>query len=282
MQLYAARGRRRANRGLTLTELAVVFAIVALLVGGAMMTISAQIEQRNGDETLRRLNAAADALIAFAIVNGRLPCPARYVSAASNSAGQESFCNAATGTCTGGETLTLQTHGNCSNFYDGYVPATSVGATPVDSAGFTVDAWGNRLRYAVARDFFNPSCTTVPPANTRIWTSQANLKTYGVSCKSNDLDICVTSVGTNATSCNTAARTVSSNTAGFVVFSTGKNGANAAAYGADETENTDVDPVFVSRTPSPSNATAGYYDDIVIFVPLGVLYAKLISVGVLP
>jgi prepilin-type N-terminal cleavage/methylation domain-containing protein len=282
MQLNSSRGRRQANRGFSLTELAVVFAIVALLIGGAMATLSSQIEQRNNDEAVRRLNAAVDALIAFAIVNGRLPCPARYTSAASNSAGQESFCAAATGTCAGGETIAVQTHGNCSNFYDGYVPATSIGMTPVDSAGFLIDAWGNRVRYAVARDFFNPSCTTTPPANTRIWTSQANLKTYGVSCRSNDLDICVTSVGTNATSCNTATRVVSSTTAGFVVISTGKNGASPATFGADELENTDADPVFVSRTPTPSDAIAGYYDDIVVFVPVGVLYSKLIAAGQLP
>lgn len=259
-----------------------VFAIVALLIGGAMATLSSQIEQRNHDETVRRLNAAVDALIAFAIVNGRLPCPARYASAASHSQGQESFCNAATGTCVGGETTTVQTHGNCSNFHNGYVPATSIGSMPVDGSGFAVDAWVNRLRYAIARDFFSPSCTTTPPANTRIWTSQANLKTYGVSCKSNDLDVCVTSVGTNASSCNTATRVVTSNTAGFIVFSTGKNGAIASSYGADESENTDADPVFVSRTPSGTDSTSGYYDDIVVFVPVGVIYSKLIAAGVLP
>jgi len=271
-----------ASRGFSLTELAVVFAIVALLIGGAMMTLSAQIEQRNYDETQHRLNAAADALIAFAIVNGKLPCPARYTNAASNSAGQESYCVAATGTCAGGETLTVQTHGNCSNFYDGYVPAKSVGVTPTDSSGFAIDAWGNRLRFAIARDFYSSSCTTAPPANTRIWTSQANLKTYGVSCKPDDLDICVTSTGTNATSCNSATRVVTSRTAGFVVFSTGKNGANTSTYGTDESENTDSDPVFVSHPHSPGDPASAYYDDILIFVPMGMIYSKLISAGVLP
>src|SRR5262245_65999213 len=67
---------RPGQRGFTITELAVVFAIVALLIGGAMMTLSAQVETRNNDETLRRLNAASEAVIAFAIVNRRLPCPA--------------------------------------------------------------------------------------------------------------------------------------------------------------------------------------------------------------
>jgi prepilin-type N-terminal cleavage/methylation domain-containing protein len=255
----------RAQQGFTLTELAVVFAIVALLVGGAMMTLSAQVDTRNNDETLRRLNAAADAVVAFAIVNKRLPCPAI-------NGGVESFCPAATGTCSGTETTAVQAHGNCSNFYNGFLPAVSVGASAQDGNGFAVDAWGNRLRYAVARD--NTGCTTLPPANTRVFTSVANLKTYGVGCRPNDLDIC--------TSAGCAARAVSQETAVFLVYSTGKNGAIAAAHGADETENLDNDARFVNRLPAGSESALGVYDDVVVMVPVGMVYSKLISAGVLP
>jgi prepilin-type N-terminal cleavage/methylation domain-containing protein len=255
----------RRNRGFTLTELAVVFAIVALLVGGAMMTLSAQVDTRNNDETLRRLNAAADAVVAFAIVNKRLPCPAI-------NAGVESFCVAATGTCSGTETTAVQAHGNCSNFYNGLLPAVSVGASAQDGNGFAVDAWGNRLRYAVARD--NTGCTTAPPANTRVFTSAANLKTYGVGCRPNDLDICTTAA--------CAARAVSQQTAVFIVYSTGKNGAIAAAHGADETENLDNDARFVNRLPAGQESALGVYDDMVVMVPVGMVYSKLISAGVLP
>jgi hypothetical protein len=77
-------------------------------------------------------------------------------------------------------------------------------------------------------------------------------------------------------------RVVTSNTAGFVVLSTGKNGSLASSYGADEAENTDADPMFVSRTSSSTSSTAGYYDDLMVFVPVGAVYSKLISAGVLP
>lgn len=270
MQLGLTRGPRQG--GFTLTEMAIVFAILTLLVGGAIMTLAARIEQSNYNETSRRLEAAIEAIVAFAIVHKRLPCPAYFTSAAANSQGRESFCSAATGTCAGTETLTLQGHGNCSNFYSGFLPAATIGAAPVNDGGFAVDTWGNRLRYAVAQT--NTSCAPPgPPASTRIFTSQLNLKAYGVGCRPNDLDVC-TSVG-----CTT--RVVSTQTAVFVVFSTGKNGATGP-FGADENENTDGDATFVSRTPSPQGSTLGVYDDIVAWAPVGVVYSKLIAAGVLP
>ncbi|HEX6692674.1 MAG TPA: prepilin-type N-terminal cleavage/methylation domain-containing protein [Burkholderiales bacterium] len=258
-----------AQRGFSLVELAVTLAIVALLIGGAMATLSSQVETRNNDETARRLHAAADAIVAFAIVNRRLPCPARF--AATHSSGLESFCTAATGTCSGSETTTVQTHGNCSNFYDGFVPAVSVGASPVDDTGFAVDAWGNRLRYAVARN--KAGCTTSPGTN-HVFTAEGNMRTYGVGCRPNDLDVCTTAA--------CAARVVSQDTAVFVVFSTGKNGAITGAHGADEAENIDGDAVFVNRTPSGADSAGGTYDDLMVIVPVGVVYSKLISAGVLP
>jgi prepilin-type N-terminal cleavage/methylation domain-containing protein len=247
---------RHSVRGFTLTELAVVFAIIALLVGGAMMTLSAQVEQRNNDEAVRRLNAAAEAVLAFAIVNRRLPCPA-------------------TAGTTGDE---APAGGTCTTWYGGFLPARTIGFQPVDTSGYGVDAWGNRLRYAVAN--LITGCTG--SSTTPHFTSDANLKANGVSCRPNDLDICSSSTGSTATSCNTAPRVASTQTVAFVVYSTGKNGANTTSYGADETENTDGDRVFVSRTPSGADATGGTYDDLMVFVPAGVLYSKLISAAILP
>ena len=63
-------------RGFTLTELAVVFAIVALLLAAGLYTLAAQTDVRNFEETRRRLELARELVQAFAVVNGRLPCPA--------------------------------------------------------------------------------------------------------------------------------------------------------------------------------------------------------------
>jgi hypothetical protein len=59
--------------------MAVVLAIVGLLLGSLMYTLSAQTEVHARDITLQRLEQAKELLISFAIVNGRLPCPAARV-----------------------------------------------------------------------------------------------------------------------------------------------------------------------------------------------------------
>lgn len=233
--------------GFTLTEVAVVLAIVGFLLMGGIMTFNAQVEQRNYDETVRRLNAAADAVLAFAVVNRRLPCPA-----APATTGVESPAG-----------------GVCTNSFNGFLPGETVGFAYLDSDRYGVDAYNNRIRYAVSAAV--TGCTGTP--TTPHFTSAANLKSNGISCRPNDLDVC--------TSAACAARVVSTQTAAFIVYSTGKNGADSSGYGADETENTDGDARFVSR-PAGTPTTSGAYDDILVAVPAGALYSKLMTAGVLP
>jgi prepilin-type N-terminal cleavage/methylation domain-containing protein len=64
------------SSGFTLVELAMVLFIVSLLIGGLLMPLSAQNEVRGRQETDRALANIREALIGFAAINGRLPCPA--------------------------------------------------------------------------------------------------------------------------------------------------------------------------------------------------------------
>jgi len=234
-----------AGRGFSLIELSIVLLIVALLMGGAMMTLSAQMEQRSFEETQRRLDAARDALLAFAIINGRLPCPA-----APGATGDESPAG-----------------GACTNWYNGFLPARSIGFQPTDAQGYGLDSYSNRIRYATSNGVVAVAGPTASCNNANHFTNAGNLRLNGVSCRPSDLDICTTAA--------CAARVVSQNTVAFTVFSTGKNGALAPNPG-DEAENTDNDARFVLRPPSPD------YDDITVIVPAGVVHSRLLAAGVLP
>ena len=61
--------------GFTLTELAIVLVIMSLLSGGILLSLSAQAENRNLNNTRQQLGEIKDALLGFAATNGYLPCP---------------------------------------------------------------------------------------------------------------------------------------------------------------------------------------------------------------
>ncbi len=255
MQLGA---RLRRGRGFSLVEIAVVAFIVALLLGGVILTLSAQEEQRANAEAQRRLDAAVEAVLGFAVVNRRLPCPA--VTGVGKTGIEDP---------PGG--------GTCTTNFAGFLPALSVGYSPVDSLGYGLDPWGNRIRYAVASAVTGCTGPTLPH-----FTSMANLKANGVSCRPSDLVVCASSSVITGTSCGTAPAVTNQDVVGFLVLSTGKNGAVAATYGADEQPNVDGNQVFVSRIRGTAEEATGAYDDLMVWVPASVLYSKLISAGVLP
>lgn len=280
----------RRLRGFTLTELAVVLTIVAFLLASMMYTLSAQTEQRNLDDTRRRLEQARELIQSFAIVNGRLPCPARYTSAASHSQGLESFCTAAASsslsTCPGTETTTVQAHGTCSNHFDGFLPAATLGYSQADPAGFALDAWGNRIRYAVTRTNVNCSGVTLPAASwTTMFTSRTLLQQHGITCQPSDLLICKSANGITGTDCGgTANQIMNQNMVVAIVFSTGKNGGTTVGgAGLDEQANLNGDRVFVFHPPTPSDFPVyGEFDDQFTWITVGELYGRMISAGVLP
>jgi prepilin-type N-terminal cleavage/methylation domain-containing protein len=253
------------KNGFSLVELAVVLFIVSLLLGGVVLTLSAQEDQRATVETQRRLQAASDAVIGFALAYKRLPCPA------AGATGDESLASG-----------TTATGGPCSSNFNGFLPGRTIGFQPVDAQGFAVDGWGNRIRYAVASAVVASTCS----AGTPHFTSLNNLKANGVGCRPNDLVICQsasgTSPGASPPSCGTAQSVTNQETLAYVLHSAGKNGIGGAASGTDEAANTNGDAVFISREHGTIETGTGIYDDILLWVPAGVLYSKLITGGILP
>lgn len=257
-----------ASRGFTLTELAIVLVIVALLIGGMTVALSTQREVMNNNDTQRKLADISDALLGFAAANGRLPCPA-----AANSNGLEQFCETI-GSCAAPTTTPPSpNHGRCAVPYTGFLPAATLGIAPTDGEGFAVDAWGNRLRYAV----------TIASAGAILYPmTAASTATTGIKgawpttpfALAPDLRVCSTATGATATACATGKSLTDSAVA--IVFSTGKNG-GAAPTGGDELANwtSSNDQVFVSTT-------AADFDDIVVWVSPNALYNRLISAGRIP
>jgi len=239
--------------GFTLTELAVVLAVVGLLLTTTMYTLSAQVEQRNRNDTQRRLEEAKELLLSFALVNGRLPCP-----------------GFATGDESGGGAAV------CTNSYNGFLPARTIGFQPTDSAGFGLDAWGFRIRYAV-------SATTWGTGARFTRQHVANSVTaWSITQTPADLVICSASPGvpTN-TACDANTSLTNQTTVVAIVFSTGKNSATGGT-GANEARNLDTIALFVSRPPDPVSAVGGEFDDMMVWIPVGLLYGRMIAGGVLP
>ncbi len=250
-----------------------MLAIVGLLLGTAMYTLSAQTEQRAREETQRRLEQARDALIGFAVANGRLPCPAN-------------------GGTTGVEAETTPGLGDCSFPYNGFLPAITIGFQPVDTQGFGLDAWNNRIRYAVA-NLTPTSCVGAGPQPFH-FTNKTRLKQQGMSCLPNNTDLLICKSTQSAPApvpgnCGPASNSVtnanptSGGTVVAVILSTGKNFASATAgAGPDEAANLDGNSVFISHTPSPAGALGGEFDDMMIWIPVGYFYGRLATAGVLP
>jgi prepilin-type N-terminal cleavage/methylation domain-containing protein len=273
-----ARAARRASAaGFTLTELAVVLAIVALLLGSLMYTFSAQVDQRNFEETRRRLEQARELLLTFAIVNGRLPCPARSAATAAPATIPGDEVRDAAGNCVG-DAVTDYYGGTAGGVTLGLLPARTIGYLQVDSSGLAVDAWGNRLRYAVANLITNCSGSSTTPH----FTNATNLKANGISCQPNDLLVCRSATGITATTCGGAANQIMSQSLVVAVaFSTGKNGATGGT-GLDEAANLNGDRVYVWHTPAPASAANGEFDDQITWISVGELYGRMVAAGVLP
>ena len=155
--------------GFTLIEMAMVLFIVALLLGGLLPTLSGQVEQRRVSETRKQLDEIQQALLGFAIVNGRLPCPAKPTIATTDTAN-----NPGTEVCT----PTMLT--------TGVIPWATLGLNETD-------AWGRRFTYTATSAFINSSPTFTLASNGTLTVKSA----VGGSNIASSIPAVVVSHGTN-------------------------------------------------------------------------------------
>lgn len=294
------------SKGFTIAEVAVAIAILALLLFGALVPFSAQVEIRNVADTRRALDSIREAIIGFAQTNGRLPCPASgNIVFGAAGAGIEQFngtnCVAALGGAFG------------------VVPWATLGTAETD-------AWGRRFSYRVSPAFADAIFAPSPPnpAGTFLatWNTLLNAPPAAIPPNLTQFNTNPTSPGDQAPYCNLTTAPVQSSFAlctlgditvftrssaagpavplavaiPAVVVSHGKNGFGAwqpsgtqlpAPPGADEAANasgsTKATPAggyqnwaFYSRTPTSE------FDDIVITISASTLAARVVAAGKLP
>jgi len=167
--------------GFSLMELAVVLVIVALLLGGLLVPFGTQRDVEFMRATEKSLVEIREALIGFAAINGRLPCPAQgSIASGVANAGMEARtadlanCACAAASSPGVATVVASGGIACaaalsSDSVGGVLPWATLGL-------LETDAWGNRYTYHVssfyarginsAQILFGASCTpTTTPTN---------------------------------------------------------------------------------------------------------------------
>ncbi|MEW6512828.1 MAG: prepilin-type N-terminal cleavage/methylation domain-containing protein [Pseudomonadota bacterium] len=233
----------RRERGFTLTEMSVVLVIIALLIGGMLLPMTAQQDIRAQQETEQALAQVKDALIGFAIVNGRLPRPA--VSATDGT--ERAICN---------------TDAECH----GFIPWATLGIRKGDS-------WQKLIRYSVTPAFANTAITVSTPANRTVQTRDA---------AGNPLYLVGQATCSAAILCAPAV-VLSQGKSRWGTTDTGAALPDGSATNTDEDANNAGPLNYFSRLPTASTAaTGGEFDDLVVWLPHSILIHNLISAGRLP
>lgn len=243
--------RITVQQGFTLVEMAIVMIIFGVLLAAFLTPLQAQRSIAAQRETEIVLENAKQALLGYVQANGRLPCPATNNGGAFPDGTGTSNPNAS---------------GACAQSV-GFLPATTLGLESADDQGFGIDAWNNRIRYAV---------TT---ANANAFTTTNAMNNLGIANLTPNLRVCASATGITATTCSAAlpeTNVLVSNTAA-VIFSLGETGALASG-GADENANLDLDGVFVSHDIGTGGAN-GAFDHLVTWISPYVVYNAMIQAG---
>ena len=264
------------DAGFTLTELAMVMLIVSILLAGMLVPFSAQMEISGRQETETALRNIREALIGFAIVNGRLPCPAEAsLATGSTGVGLEATTAAAgtvntTGPC-GCTTATSGIARAGGTACDETTPGDVTGVLPWATLGVPeADYWSNRYTYRVT---------------TRFGRVASGQTVFGCTPSSNPASaaFALCSSGNISVSSGVSGGTVIASSVPAIVVSHGKNmlgsyqstgtQQSSPTTGTDEAENANGDAVFVS---------SGAIDDQSTWLPLGILMGRMLAAGRLP
>jgi type II secretory pathway pseudopilin PulG len=195
--------------GFSLVELAVGLVIITLLLGMLLVPLGTQMDQQRISETSKQMDQIREAILGFAVTNGRLPCPA----------------TATTNTTTVGAGLEARAGTACS------ISDPTIGVVPWATLGVPeTDAWGRRFTYRVFGAFADDPAGGASASFTLTDTANG-VVTNGTSNIATEVPAIFVSHGKNGSGGYTAdgtRMTLSSN--------------------ANELSNSNGDATFVSRT----------------------------------
>jgi prepilin-type N-terminal cleavage/methylation domain-containing protein len=246
--LYHKFRQAKAQEGFSLIEMAIVLVILGFLLGGLITPLSSQREISQRQTAERQLQEIRSAILGFAQVNNRLPCPA-----APNSNGVESR-------------LFGPPLGPCLNPF-GVLPFQALGIQGIIINGNLVDPWNVSIQYRL---------TNVSSPTTTWAYSKAPVPISPTAPNLPNIRIC------NPRTCSAAAvptQIIATNVVA-VVFSTGPDGPDIPGTASpDQLENTDPDYDFVMRANSGGVRTGIEFDDIVVWISQSTLSYEVSRAG---
>lgn len=274
--------------GFTLTELAIVLFIVSLLIGGMLVPLSAQMEVRGRQETDHALANIRDALTGFAVVNGRLPCPAPATLASGTTGVGLEATTAAAGTtsttgpcgCTTASSGIAAAGGTACNDTS---PGIVTGALPWATLGLPeADFWGNRYTYQVTTYFGRAASNQTVFGGSCAPTSNPSAAAFAL-CTTGGITVSSAVTSGTVVATGVPALVLSHGKNGYGAYqqqtgaqnSTPSDGSDSVenARLADQRENSDADATLINN---------GAIDDQLIWIPSGILMGRMLSAGKLP
>jgi prepilin-type N-terminal cleavage/methylation domain-containing protein len=154
------------SKGFTLVEIAIVLLIVTVLLGYTVAMFPMQQDLKKYRQVDKEIDGIIEHLIAFAQVNGRLPCPDTN-NGGSAIDGQEDRAGL----------------DDCNAFF-GFLPARTLGIEgKYDDGGLLIDPWNQRYGYAV-------SDVNTGVGTPRILVTPNGIRNAGMAAVLPDLFVC--------------------------------------------------------------------------------------------
>jgi type II secretory pathway pseudopilin PulG len=252
----------RRSFGFSLVELAIVLICISLLLIGLLGPLRTQLEARERQRAQQDLEEIKEALLGYAVAEGRLPCPDCTAAPCPNGAPNNGLSDP--------EVPAAPVPPTACSVVQGNVPYATLGVAADDPWRSTQAPSPYRYRVTGMFADYGPAGGSLDPLSA---CENGPARASFNLCDAGDIVV------------NNAAGAPIATQIPAIVLSYGenKNDVNLQIGGtasAAEAENTDGDATFVQKDYSRDDAQE--FDDIVAWIPLNVLQNRLIQSGFLP